>query len=924
MAELICLWYLVEYTDPSDLFPIVQPIIGNKLPLKNLHWKSPTRPVRSIESLRIGFVAAQHEAAERKSSSDTSVGPVPHRRHQIPGLRQTPYLKVYLLRCDDNDTYKNSARKTVREWIKTHASTPQSRAPSSSQEKHDAFEWLIVHVVQDGDGAEKTQTTSKWPSLSTSTVLEKIKADFNGTSKSAVDRVAQLRLPKPGTEQKPPNELPEQIEDLVEKMKNGVLASFDLRVAQYEEDIKEKDSQRSLPGWNFCTFFILKEGLARGFENVGLLEDALIGYDELSVGLDTATRDQLRGAEHHGSTFLMNSEEWKEKAKAALDSSSADTGDNPKDGDREMPSIAEIDAQDFPINSDKKAYREMILANNISVFDFRTYIFSRQLTLLLRAARAPSLVSGEAGSNQESTKEDRKPEDLMLLSEVCERSTEFIGIAARTLRLDLEHGLSDVDKPGRLDVINNIVSSWAYAATSQILCQTFTPVLSLPDSSLRAAGKKTGVSDAADAVAETRQDVPKRSSSLLGPSGPSASRPTRPASQDILPPDALTPVQPLRPGHDHQKVAPVIQTTGSEQLASRRGELFLLARRTLEEIAGRCGWTEKWNGLGLLFDEKSDGELAEVSLDDDSQDDVPESKRAFPLIGIDLPLLKSTLKSQTTFLLQYQMLTDEIFRHYVAANRTHAAEVAIADFAVLRFREADYKAAAVHFSQIAQFYGNDRWPHLEGVMLEMHARCLKELELNEEYTRVLLRLLAKFAAYLQSNLSVRQKTLDASSQFSDTAQVNQYVEDLFDVSSGLQKEVSASLTDFFADLHVAPAVLHYQDKDGFQIQLWLRFLLGKKVDIDSIKIRLVHASNSHSNEHWIETPTKVAVRSSLTKVLIDSAVSCSVSYRAPFLCILTTCRRPFKESTLLTALRCELATLPSRSAAGRAQPSRWA
>lgn len=859
----------VEYTDPSNLFPLVRPIIDTKLPLKNLHWKSPTRPVRSIESLRIGFVPVHHEATERKSSGDVPAGPVTHRRHQIPGLRQTPYLKIFFLRCDDNDTYKATARKAVREWIKAHAATPQSQSSTfSNQEKHDAFEWLIVHVVQDGDGAEKAAASSKWPGLSTSTVLEKLKADFNGSSKTAVDRVTQLRLPKLGTAQSPP-ELPEQIEDFVEKMKNGILASFDQRVAQYEDDIREKDSQRSLPGWNFCTFFILKEGLARGFENVGLFEDALIGYDELSVGLDTTVREQLLGTgEHPGGTFLTYTGDWKEKAKAALDS---DSYDFPMDDDGEVPAIPELGTEDFPLNSNKKRYREMILANNISIFDFQTYIFSRQLTLLLRAARAPSVVSET--ESQRSTKRDKKPEDLMLLSEICERSTEFIGIAARTLRHDLQYGLSDVESAGKSNIINNIVSSWAYAAASQVLTQTFTPILDLPGFSLRATGRTADASNAANAVAETKKDIPRRSSSLILPAG---TRPSRLVSQDILAPDALSPVQPrsVSGGYDHQKPPPVTQKTGSEQLASGRGELYTLSRRVLEEIAGRCGWKEKWNDLGLLFDDKGDGDLTEVSLDDDGQDDAsPETKAISPLIGIDLPVLKAALKSRAAFRLQYEVLTDQIFCHYISASRTHSAEVAIADIAALRFRQADYESAAAYFNRIASFYGNKRWLVLEGVMLEMHARCLKELNRNEDYVRVMLRLLSKFATQKQANLSIREKTLDASSQFSETALVNQYVEDLFAASSGLQKEVSASLMDFFADLQVNPVILHYEDRDGFQIQLSLRFLLGKKMDIESVKVRLVHASSSYSNEHWIETPTKVSVRSSLTKVLIDSSVS---------------------------------------------------
>ena len=289
--------------------------------MRNLHWKSPTRPVRSIESLRIGFSPAQPETSEQKSSSDAP-GLVPHRRHQIPGLRQTPYLKVYLIRCDDNDTYKATARKTLREWIKAQGTSSTSQPTGSGQENHDAFEWLILHVVQDSDGLDKTPApTSKW-GRSTSTVLEKIKADFNGSSKTSIDRVAQLRLPKDGTPTKSP-ELAEQLEDLIDKMKKGILASFNLRVAQYEEDIKEKDSQRSLPGWNFCTFFILKEGLARGFENVGLFEDALLGYDELSIGLDAAIRDQLHeGSEKHGNAFLTSSKNWVERVKNVLETDS--------------------------------------------------------------------------------------------------------------------------------------------------------------------------------------------------------------------------------------------------------------------------------------------------------------------------------------------------------------------------------------------------------------------------------------------------------------------------------------------------------------------------------------------------------------------------------------------------------------------------
>ena len=845
----------VEYTDPSGLFPLIQPIIESKLPLKNLHWKSPTRPVRSIESLRIGFVSAQTENAERKPSSD-GAGAVTHRRHQIPGLRQTPYLKVYLLRCDDNDTYKATARKTLREWIKAQGASSTSQSTGSSQEKHDAFEWLILHVVQDGDGAEKTPTTtSKW-GRGTTSVLEKVKADFNGSSKTAVDRVAQLRLPKEANAKSP--ELAEQREDLIDKIKNGILASFDLRVAQYEEDIKENDSQRSLPGWNFNTFFILKEGLARGFENVGLFEDALVGYDELSVGLDAAIREQMQGnSGQHGGELLTFSKSLVEDAKKTLEAGA------PSDNSDEAGS-ADLRPEDFPLVSTKMPYREMILGNNISIFNFRTYIFSRQITLLLRAARAPSIVGDETATP------GKKAEDLMLLYEICSRSTEFISLAARTLRYDLEVGLEEVTNDAKADFINNTVSSWAYAAASQILEQTFTPTLTIPESSLHAVAR---ASEASASSTDGNPQAPRRTSSLVsGPSRPGP--PGRPMTQEM---SEMALFQ-RRSTIDQPKQPVIPQRTGSEQLASGRGELLLLARRSVEEIARRRGWSEKWTDLGLLFDDthrSGAAGLSDVSLDDGSESKPQNTATTSQssLIGVQLPALKSALQSKESYWPFYEDLTDKIIRHNMAASRANSAELALADIGILRFRQGDYESAATYFHQMAPFYGSKFWVVLEGTMLELYARCLKELKRNEDYVRMMLRLLSKFAAYSQSQLSTRQRALSQPSSILDQDQLSGYVSGLFEGLGALQKDVTAPLLDFFADLHVDPAIRLYDDKDGFQIQMGLRFLLGQQIDIDSIKVRLVSANSSQSSEHWLEGSTSFTIKSTKTNILIDSSVS---------------------------------------------------
>jgi hypothetical protein len=475
------------------VFSLVQEDLASRLPLRNLHWKAPTRPLRSIDSLHIDLIPSK-ESAQIPETTATGLAPPQsttgpartteeifrqpvkekERRHQIPGLRQTPYLKVYLLRCDDSDTYKSTARKQVRDWVKEN--TPPSQSSSSSTpENHDAHEWMIVHVVIPDTPAasqprgsssstsgekEKAPATSRW-ARGTTTLLEKLRADFNISSKTAPDRVSQIRvqkervpphlLPAPAPVNSPslaesPQEQERAWADVIARFKILILLSFDLRVSQYEEDIRKNEEKRSFPGWNFNTFFMLKEGLARGFESVGLVEDALLGYDELSVGLDTVIRDQAKD-EAQGSVIMSHSEDLYTKAQEIFQQSQMD-GDPAKDSQTHL-------HDDQPISVKKKDYRDMILGNKISIFDFRSYVFARQMSLLLRLGNSQSARSDLAAKLQphpqqrtvddsniglRSGQQTNNTEDLFSLSELCSRALNFITFAARLLREDLMNG----------------------------------------------------------------------------------------------------------------------------------------------------------------------------------------------------------------------------------------------------------------------------------------------------------------------------------------------------------------------------------------------------------------------------------------------------------------------------------------------------
>lgn len=467
---------LVEYHDPDGLFPLVSPQLLSRLPLKNLHWKSATRPLRTISSLQVDFVPAISSfSIEASNASRDSVGSDGRpslayaergRRHQIPGLQQTPFLKLYLLRCDDKDAYKAASRKVLRDWLKDNVPESQSSDRVKLTEAHDAFEWLIVHVVLPDTFAatqprfSKTQTSnevegsrdrsttgSKWPGRGSRTILEKLRADFNSSSKSSLDRVAQIRLqrevlperwvqtlsasgltPFPETPQDRENAL----SDVIGKLKTLILTSFTLRVNQYEDDIRERDSQRALPGWNFCTFFVLKEGLAKSFESVGLTEDALVIYDELSVGLDTTVREQSQNQTSALSPFTP------ELYERLRDVSQNNAGDSSE--------IRKVDGLDTKLLSvDRKDYRALIVSSNISLYDFRCYVFCRQKSLLLRLAcmdfelqsGSKSATNAVNGAGRDTSKDT---ENAVRLSDLSQRTAQFVTSVARTMRDDIWAG----------------------------------------------------------------------------------------------------------------------------------------------------------------------------------------------------------------------------------------------------------------------------------------------------------------------------------------------------------------------------------------------------------------------------------------------------------------------------------------------------
>ncbi|KAK4034129.1 trafficking protein particle complex subunit 10 [Parachaetomium inaequale] len=951
----------VEYFDPYDVYKLLAPGLIPRLPLRDLNWQSHAGPLRSISALHAELVPAgvDYSAIFTPLSSPNPKTPGPadtaapakpddgfqtaaiggrpgsteqqgdatgttlrppaaaakERRHQIPGLRRTPYLKVLMVRCDDNDTYKSTTRAEIREWIKTNTAGSQGK-PGSNAENHDAFEWLIVHVVLPNstaatqprisgkapDSSSDSKTASRWRGGS-STLLEKLRADFNGSAKGAVDRVRQIRI---GINDVPYNMLPRVVPavptgyaeteqdadnawaDLIAKFKELILSSFDRRVSQYEEDIKERDAQRSLPGWNFCTFFILKEGLARGFESVGLVEDALVVYDELSVGLDNIIQEQAvaGSAEAHGGALLGYTEELKDLAQKAMAEIAGghlefDEGEavDLQSGDKKR-----LENDSIPISSSKKSYRDLILANNVSLLDFRCYIFSRQIALLLRLANAWSsreellaklkeqqeLVPKGVAPRTPAPKITEETENLLHLAEICKRTLEFVPAVSAVMRGDVVAAMTAVAKgegeadsqvaldPLLSEVIDNMVASFAFSVAQQILAQTSTKALPIPPSTLGAPEPH----EQKASIPEPKTMMhPARSSSLL-------------TQGSQLPPHSPTGFP--GPGRADDALAPPYLKSGLEELAAQRAELCALSRNILEGCGMKRGWTDGWASVPAVG-EAGMADMEEVSLDDDKAEPKQETPERLQtsVAGVDNTLLRTALENKDDFYRLYETLIDKALRHYTVANHTHSVQANMADLAVLKFHLGEFNEAAFYFYRVIPFYGESGWSLLELSMLVMYARCLKELKKFDDYVNKALRqLLCKAAAAERDRRQQKSKFrlgLTSTAQYPEKSAISGFLTDLLDVSSSFEKDVRIPLTNLFCDLGLDGPPFYDDGQDSFSLFLDLHSLLVDEFEATSVSLR-ISSPTSGNKEIWLQTKGPITIRPGPNKVKVQSTV----------------------------------------------------
>ncbi|KAI8923790.1 hypothetical protein BC831DRAFT_469279 [Entophlyctis helioformis] len=299
------------------------------------------------------------------------------------GLSQNSlFMHIFFVGCEDLEYYKNNVRPKLKEWLEV-----------VTNKKHQ--EWMIVHFL--GGEAAKTRPASLF-AMGGGTVFDKIKFDFSLKK----DRCMQFR--QTGNEVRDT----ECWNDLFDRVKEGFVSAITQQVAQQEEDTRRLEQQRLMPGWNYCQYFLLKESLASTYELIGFYDESLLHYDELEAMFYQTLTEQ--GAP------------WFHKF------GGVEAGDD-------CPDI---------LNTDRKPYRDNITQSNITIFDFREYLFARQCRLLF-------LMNSPA--------------------DVCQRTKIFVVAFAKTLQ---EY---------RVSLIRNFRESWSYSVCMRIVRECDNVVQGLPLSS---------------------------------------------------------------------------------------------------------------------------------------------------------------------------------------------------------------------------------------------------------------------------------------------------------------------------------------------------------------------------------------------------------------------------------------------------------
>ena len=151
----------------------------------------------------------------------------------VRGMTAPPPTMLGNCSRQSEEVYKTQTRSFIRDWLSLLAARRNVHAP------------LIVLVNTPSTAASSGKNVFGRDKG----VISKLRTDFNTTKR---DRCVQINLPPEGKDD------PAVWVEVINKLKESILAAFDTAIMDREDDVKRGEAQRMTVGWNFCNWFLLK------------------------------------------------------------------------------------------------------------------------------------------------------------------------------------------------------------------------------------------------------------------------------------------------------------------------------------------------------------------------------------------------------------------------------------------------------------------------------------------------------------------------------------------------------------------------------------------------------------------------------------------------------------------------------------------
>lgn len=230
--------------------------LKSQLPLRNVHWKSTSRnSIRTIHELDVSLVNLDTVRASELTT-------------QIPStLLEKPLLNIYVITCEvpvvvsvDSTTCTDDRLRTtilkpiVPRWRSRLESgiTPSNHARTKNGSSYMSF----VQTPEYNLGRSSHSKVRFWTRYGAISIRKSENGELL-LLYSCVNCIHNVNSCIQLVWSNGANN-PAAWAEFLNKLRDGILSAFELAVVQREDEVRRSEGQRQMPGWNFCTFFILK------------------------------------------------------------------------------------------------------------------------------------------------------------------------------------------------------------------------------------------------------------------------------------------------------------------------------------------------------------------------------------------------------------------------------------------------------------------------------------------------------------------------------------------------------------------------------------------------------------------------------------------------------------------------------------------